>query len=392
MSKIETKLIHSGREYNETKAVITPIYQTSTYLADPNPEEYIKSASTANYPYFYHRHGNPSNSQVSATLAALEQTEDAMVLATGMAAISTAVIAAVKSGDHIVAQTSHYSGTSLLFESLLPKFGVEITRVEQHKTQEIIDAIKPSTSLIYLETPSNPNLAITDLQAIARVAKEKNITTMVDNTFASPINQKPKSLGIDIILHSASKYLGGHSDLTAGVICGSKAFINKAWKTRLILGGNLAPMDSFLLARGLKTLKLRMEQINATSLSIAKFLENQNQIEDTLYPGLPSHPQHELASQQMAGFGGVVSIILKSKTSKDALIKAQQFLSSLKIFTNAASIGGVESLVVHPASMFGKHQENTSSSVPAGLVRLSIGLEHPDDLMEDLKNALEAIK
>ena len=247
MAHLETDLIHKGQEFNSSKAVVTPIYQTSTYFADEDLKNYIISATETKNPNFYHRHGNPTNSQAAAIVASLEKTEDALVLATGMAAISTAILSVVKAGDHVVTQNSLYSGAMLFFKNFLTEYGVEVTHVDQKDNEAFEKAIKANTKLIYIETPSNPNLDVTDLKFIDELGKKHQLTTMADNTFASPINQTPTEFGIDVVVHSATKYLGGHSDLTAGVVCGSKEFIERVWKRSLMLGGSLSPFDSWLL-------------------------------------------------------------------------------------------------------------------------------------------------
>jgi len=395
MSHIETDLIHKGREFNQSKAVVSPIYQTSTYVADEDLKQYIVAATETKHPNFYHRHGNPTNSQAAAILASLEKTEDALVLATGMAAISTAILAIVKAGDHIVTQNSLYSGAMLFFKEFLSDYGVEVTHVDQKDNSAFEKAIKPNTKLIYLETPSNPNLDVSDLQYIADLGKKNKITTMVDNTFASPINQTPTEFGIDIVIHSATKYLGGHSDLTAGVVCGTKEFIQNVWRRSLVLGGSLSPFDSWLLLRGLKTLSMRVKQVNSNALSLAEFFENHPAIKHTGYIGLESHPQYELAKKQMRGGTGMLCIEIIGNSEEEAYQNAQSVLNKLEIFANAASLGGVESLVVHPASMWGSHHnksQKSTSGITTGMLRISVGIEHIDDLIADFENALKDIK
>ncbi|WP_159636495.1 trans-sulfuration enzyme family protein [Sphingobacterium composti Ten et al. 2007 non Yoo et al. 2007] len=390
----ETNLIHIGTEFNKTKAVVTPIFQTSTYLADEDPQEYITAATEPKHPEFYHRHGNPTNSQVAAIVAKLEKTEDALVLATGMAAISTAVLAVVNAGDHIIAQNAHYSGATLFLKEFLSDYGVEVTHVDQTNNQSFVDAIQPNTKLIYIETPSNPNLDITDLEFVGQLGKERGILTIVDNTFASPINQVPADFGIDVILHSATKYLGGHSDLTAGIVCGSKDFIQKVWRRSIILGASLSPFDSWLLLRGLKTLSLRVNQINSNALALSEWLEKNPAIKKVSYTGLKSHPQHGLAKKQLKGHTGMLCIEVAGKDETDEFKNAQTILNNLKLFANAASLGGVESLVVHPASMWGSHHSSSQkkvSGITLGMLRISVGIEHIDDIIADWEQAIEKI-
>ncbi|KGE14186.1 trans-sulfuration enzyme family protein [Sphingobacterium deserti] len=390
MKNVETALIHQGNHYNTTKAVATPIFQTSTYLADTDLSAYIEAATATKHPEFYHRHGNPTNSQVAELIAKLENTEDALVLATGMAAISTAILAIVKAGDHIIAQHAHYSGSTLFLKEFLRDYGVEITHVNQTDNNAFEAAIQPNTKLIYVETPSNPNLDITDLTFVGSLGKKHGITTMADNTFASPINQRPSEYGIDIVVHSATKYLGGHSDLTAGVVCGSKEYIERVWRRSLVLGASLSPFDSWLLLRGLKTLALRVRQINENALALAQWLEQSTFIKKISYTGLPTHPQYALARKQMQGFTGMLCIEINGENEAEEFLRAQTILSKLKLFINAASLGGVESLIVHPASMWGSHHSSSqkeTSGITRGMLRISVGIEHIDDLIADFQQA-----
>ncbi len=391
MSKLETSLIHEGEHFNTTNSVVSPIFQTSTYFADENITSFAHAATAPKYPEFYHRHGNPTNSQVAAVIAKLEKTEDALVLATGMAAISTAILAAVQGGDHVIVQNAHYSAALIFMRDFLQQYGVEVTSVDQTDNAAFEKAIRPNTKLIYIETPSNPNLDITDLEFIGKLGRDKGILTMVDNTFASPINQVPADYGIDVIVHSATKYLGGHSDLTAGVICGTKAFIEKAWHRSLVLGASLSPFDSWLLLRGLKTLSLRVRQINENTLALAQWLSQHSLIQNVIYVGLPTHPQHELAKKQMHGFTGMLCIEVAGADDQEQFSRAQTLLNNLKIFSNAVSLGGVESLIAHPASMWGAshtEEQRKKSGITAGLLRISVGIEHIDDLIADIDQAL----
>jgi len=394
MSHIETDLIHAGKSFNDTPAVVPPIYQSATYYAPAEADDYITAATDARYPYFYHRHGNPVSSQTAELVAGLEGTEAALLTATGMAAISTAVLTVVKAGDHVVAQQSHYSAASILLKELLPQFGVAVSYFDQGDNASLDKALRDTTTLIYLETPSNPNLAITDLAYVGKTARQRGITTICDNTFASPINQRPCDFGIDIVVHSATKYLGGHSDLTAGVICGTEEMVNKAWKKLLSLGGALAPFDAWLLLRGLRTLSLRVHQINANALALARWLEDHPTIARVAYCGLPSHPQHALAKAQMKGFTGMLCVEVAGADEYQQFARAQAVLNRLKIFANAASLGGVESLVVHPASMWGLHhspEQKAKAGINDGMLRISVGIEHIDDLIGDFEQALAEI-
>jgi len=391
MNRIETELIHAGKSFNTTQAVVPPIFQTATYYAEGDAEAYIKAATEARHPLFYHRHGNPVSSQTAALLAQLEGTEAALLTATGMAAISTAILSVVRAGDHVVAQRSHYSAANVFLRDMLPQFGVEVSFIDQSQNDAFDASVRENTTLIYLETPSNPNLAITDLAYVGRLARAKGVTTICDNTFASPINQRPADFGINIVVHSATKYLGGHSDLTAGVICGTTSAVDTAWKKLLSLGGALAPFDAWLLLRGLRTLSLRVRQINENALLLAQWLEAHPLIRRVLYCGLPSHPQHELAKSQMNGFTGMLCVEVDGRSEQEQFSRAQRILDRLQLFTNAASLGGVESLVVHPASMWGMHhapEQKQQAGINDGMLRISVGIEHIGDLIADFEQAL----
>lgn len=395
MSHIETDLIHSGEAFNETRSVVPPIYQTATYFADTDPEDFLKAATEARYPYFYQRHGNPVSSQTAELIAKLEGKEAALLTATGMAAISTAVLSVIRAGDHVVAQLSHYSAASILLKELLPQFGIDISYFDQQDMSSLDAVLRDNTRLIYLETPSNPNLAITDLAYVAEVAKARGIVTICDNTFASPINQRPGDFGIDVVVHSATKYLGGHSDLTAGVICGTQEMVNKGWKKLLSLGGALAPFDAWLLLRGLRTLSLRVKQINENALALARWFDKHPMVKRVLYCGLPSHPQHDLAKRQMTGYTGMLCVEMDRKDEQEQYVRAQTVLKNLRVFANAASLGGVESLAVHPASMWGLHhspEQKLKAGINDGMLRISVGIEHIDDLTGDFEQALEKVQ
>jgi methionine-gamma-lyase len=270
---------------------------------------------------------------------------------------------------------------------VLPRWGVECTFVEQTDPADFAKAIRPNTKLIYSETPTNPLMRITDLRAVAEIAKERGITTIADNTFATPVNQRPLELGIDAVVHSATKYLGGHHDLTAGVIVGSSKYIERAWRFHILMGAVLSPFDSWLLLRGLRTLGLRIERHNRNALAVARFLEQHPRVERVNYPGLTSHPQFELARNQMNGFTGMLSVELKG-----GYAAAELFIRSLKLGTYAASLGGFETLLVHPAAMWIKtltQEQREMMGVSDSLVRISIGLEDELELIEDFKQALE---
>lgn len=382
---IETRLIHGDRELNRTSAVVAPIYQTANFVG-ADAEDFAKRAGEARHPEFYTRYGNPNLEQVEKVLADLEGAEAALVSASGMGAISAAVLANVKAGDHVVAQTNHYGGTDNLLKNVLPRFGVGVSRVDQRDVANFERAVRPNTKLIMVETPSNPVMAITDLRAVASLAKSRGIKTVIDNTFATPLNQRPLDLGIDISAHSATKYFGGHSDIIAGAVMGSRDAVMNIWNTHVILGAALGPFDAWLLLRGLRTLSMRMQRHNENAMAIAEFLENHPSVKQVHYPGLKSHPQHDVAKKQMSGFGGMLAIELKGGYKA-----ADRYLSRLQLFARAASLGGVESLAVHPASNFLHYmtiEEAERVGIPPGMLRISVGVEGKEDLIADWEQAL----
>lgn len=383
----QTRVIHSDGGIYETDAVVAPIYYSATFKSK-SAEDFANTASSVRPANFYTRHGNPGNKRVEAILADLEGTETALLTGSGMGAICTTILALLKAGDHVIAQKRHYMSTSKLFSEVLTKYGVEVSYFEQTDLDELRSLIRPETKLIMLETPVNPTLNITDLAGVANIAKPKGILTIADNTFASPINQRPHDLGIDIVVHSATKYLGGHHDLMAGAICCSNVLAEQIWKMHVTLGAVLSPMDAWLLLRGLRTLSLRMERINSNALALANWLEQRPEIEAVYYPGLKSHPQHDLASKQMRGFGSVIAF-----TIRGGYAATQKFESALKLATQAVSLGGVETLAVHTASMWASsmtEQEMLAAGIEPNFIRMSVGIEHIDDLYADLDQALKA--
>ena len=371
----DTRVLHGDSHLSAREAamasVVPPIYYSATFAA-ADAAGFADMANTPRHAAYYTRYGNPVHERVAAIVAGLEHTETALVTASGMGAISTSVLALVKAGDHVIAQTRHYMSTTKLFDEVLPRFGVEATLVEQGDVEAFARAIKPNTRLIMVETPANPTLTITDLAAVAALAKARGITTIADNTFASPLNQKPHDAGIAIVVHSATKYLGGHHDITAGVICCSHALAETIWKMHTTLGSVLSPMDAWLLLRGLRTLPVRMARLNATALALADWLQAQPQIERVWHPGLASHPQHEMAARQMTGFGAVIAFAVRGGYEATS-----RFVAKLELATHAVSLGGVESLVVHTAAMWAGTM-NEAQMIAAGIepnfVRFSVGL------------------
>ena len=381
----ETRVIHGDDGIENTADIAPPVHLTSTFAAD-DAEAFAQMATESRHPGYYTRYGNPTVARAEAIVAGLEGAEAALMSATGMGAISTTVLALVEQGDHIVAQQNHYMGTNKLLAELLPKFGVGATLVDQTDPGAFDKALTDRTALIIVETPANPTLQLTDLRAVAGLARERGILTLADNTLASPINQRPLDHGIDLVMHAGTKYLGGHHDLLAGVVAGPKALIDRIWDASIVVGATASPFDAWLMLRGLRTLPLRVRQHNETAQAVAEFLAGHDRIQQVNYPGLPAHPQHELANQQMSGYGGVMSFGVDG-----GYAAAQLVMARLKLVRQAVSLGGFESLAVHAAAMW----EGTlgeagaiAASVQPNLIRLSVGLEHADDIIADLEQAL----
>jgi cystathionine beta-lyase/cystathionine gamma-synthase len=384
-----TTAIHAGRRFNPTRAVTTPIFQTSVFQLMENHEGAEFSASVEP-PAFYTRWGNPNASEVEAVLAELEGAERALVTASGMAAITLIFEASLKHGDHLIAPAAIYLGTEQLIRRWETERGVRVTWVQNSlDLGEWEAAVEPQTRLIWVETPSNPTLALTDLAGVAAIGRRLGIRTVADNTFPSPIHTKPLAYGIDLSVASATKYLGGHSDLVAGVIAGRNADVVACWHLAKILGPTLDPMASWLLHRGLKTLALRVRRASDNAQALAQWLLWQPHVARVDYPGLATHPGHEVAVRQMEnGFGAMVGFELRA-----GFLAGQRFCEALEVITRGVSLGGVESLIQHPASM--SHLK-TAPEVKArlgisdGLLRFSVGIEDQPDLIADLEKGFQA--
>lgn len=384
-TSIETQLIHADRHLNATSAVAPPIFQTATFRAE-SAEHFTHLAEEQRPPEFYTRYGNPTVQQAESVLATLEGAETALLMASGMGAVSAAVLSIVEKGSHVVAQTNHYGATVTLLKRVLPRFGVEVTQVDQRDCSAFERSVRPNTRLILVESPSNPVIGLTDLHAIGALGRSRGITTLVDSTFATPINQRPLDLGCDLVFHSATKYFGGHSDLMAGVVMGSKKLIDEVWNTHIVLGAVPGPIDAWLLLRGLRTLALRVRQQNENAMALAEFLEGHPAVKRVHYPGLKSHPQHELARRQMTGFGGMLSFEPKGGTEA-----ADRFVERLRLGSHATSLGSVETLAVNAATNFMHYmtlEEAARLGIVPGLLRISVGLEGKDDLIADFDQAL----
>lgn len=385
---LQSKAVYAANPLNRTSAISPPIWQTTTFSAE-TAEEFAEIAVATKPQEFYTRYGNPNHAMVEATMAALEGGEAALVFGSGMGAIFAAMGSLLEAGDHVVAQRNHYAGATTLLKEFLPRWGIEVTYVEQTNNAEFADAVRPNTKLIYVETPVNPLMQLTDLRFVVELARQSGIVTICDNTFATPINQRPLELGVDAVIHSATKYVGGHHDVTAGAMVGSKEFTERVWRFALVAGATLSPFDGWLLLRGLRTLGLRVERHNQNGMALAEFLEDHPAVTRVYYPGLPSHPQHELAKSQMDGFTGMLSVELRG-----GYAAADKLISSLKLATRAASLGGFETLVVHPASMWSlqlSRELRESTGINEGLVRISVGLEDEVDMIRDFEQALAEV-
>jgi methionine-gamma-lyase len=388
MPGLSTAVVHADRDIRPARAVVPPIHQSATFWAE-DAEEFARVAVQRRGSDFYTRFGNPNHAQVAAVVAELEHTEAAMVTASGMAALTTAVLALVSAGDHVIGQKSTYGGTASVLLNLLPRLGVETTLVDQTDPEAFARALTTRTRLILVESPSNPLLQITDLRAVAELARAHGVLTLADNTFATPLNQRPAESGIDLVMHSATKYLNGHSDVSAGVLAGPAELLDRIWDVGLLTGATLGPFDAWLLLRGLRTLPLRMPRHNANGQAIAEALESHSSVARVFYPGLASHHQHALAVERMTGFGGVLGVELAG-----GFEAADAFLGHLRYSRRAASLGGVESLAVHPASMWRgmlDEAQIAASGVPLGLVRLAAGIEDTADLVADVLAAADAV-
>jgi len=386
--KFETKAIHIGEEPNFKEGgsgdVVIPVHLSSTFAREKVDEP------TSGYEYS--RTGNPTRNALEKRLAALENAKFGLAFASGMAAETVLCLSLLKSGDHMISCDDLYSGTRRLFDTVFNKnFKVEITYIDAKDPENIRKTKRSNTKLIWLETPTNPLMKLCDIKAITEIVKEQNILTVVDNTFMSPYFQKPLDFGADIVIHSTTKYLNGHCDSVGGAIMTSDEDIYDKLKfNQNATGAMLSPFDSFLVLRGIKTLAIRMREHEKNAIGIGKYLELQPKVNKVIYPGLKSHPQHELAKKQMSGFGGMLSFEIKGR-----IREAKDFLENLKIFALAESLGGVESLIEHPALMTHSSipkRERDKIGITNSFIRVSVGIENTTDLIEDLDNAFQKIK
>lgn len=385
-----TKAIHAGYEKNQYGALASPIYQTSTFVFD-SVEQGGRRFAGEEEGYIYSRGGNPTNTQVENKVAVLEGAEAAISFASGMGAITAIFWASVSAGDHVIAGKTLYGCTYAYLNHGLRRYGVEVTFVDTSNPENIKNAMKENTKIVYLETPANPNMLLSDIKEISKIVHQnKYCKLVVDNTYLSPSLQRPIELGADAVVHSATKYLNGHGDVIAGFAVGTQEFMNQVKVARGELNGSvLSPFDAFLINRGIKTLDIRMERHCDNAQKVAEFIESHPAVEVVFYPGLKSFPQYELAQRQMRLPGAMIAFELKG-----GLEAGKNLMNSVELCTLAVSLGDAETLIQHPASMTHSPytpEERAASGIPEGLVRLSVGLETVEDIIDDLKQALDKL-
>ena len=378
-ASLKTICTHVGEiEDKRFKGAVSPIYMSTSYQ--------FEGVDVKRYPRYFN---TPNQEYLAKKIAALENAEAGLIFGSGMAAISTTFLAFLEAGDHIVLQNTLYGGTSNFIREEFPKYGIEFTFTNGLKISDFEAAIQPNTKLIHIETPSNPLLTITDMKAVADLAKSKDIVTTIDNTFASPVNQNPIDFGIDVVIHSATKYLGGHSDILAGAVACSQEHIDKIWCVAKNLGGSLSDFMVWMLERSIKTLVIRVKEQNRNAKKLARFLNKNEDVKTVYYPGLKSHPDYELAKQQMRGFGGMISFELNEG------LDAPKFLKSLKMIKPSMSLAGVESSMLLPAQTSHaliSQKERDDLGIGNNLIRFSVGIESPKDIKDDIEQAIASVK
>jgi len=385
----DTKLIHAGDQQDEFGSAVTPIYQSATF-AFKNAQNGANLFAGKDSGYIYTRLSNPTINALEDKLAELENGFGGIALASGMAAITTAFTAFLKQGDHIIATNAVYGSSRAVVESVYANFGIESSFIDTSNIENIIDAIRPNTKILYIESPANPTIVLTDIKEASRLAKMNKIITIVDNTFSSPYLQKPLDLGADIVLHSLTKFINGHADVVGGaLIAKEEELYKKLRKTMILMGGNMDPHQAYLIARGVKTLSIRIDRAQENALKIANWLESHPQISWVSYPGLASFKQQELVKKQMAGYGAMISFGMKG-----GLEAGITLMDNVKLVLLAVSLGGIETLIQHPASM--SHASISADARAEGgitddLVRFSIGIENVEDIIADLEQALTKI-
>ena len=381
-----TKSVHAGEiRYNEYGSITTPIVQSSTFIFKDIEE--VKRLAKGDLGRFeYGRYGHPTQFAAERKLAEIEEAEDAVLFSSGMSAITTSLFALLKAGDHIIITDDAYKRTLDFAKTCLDRFNIECSVIKMCDYDAIEKAIKPNTRLFFSESPTNPYLNIMDLEKLTGIFRGKDILIISDSTFATPYNQRPLEYGVDLIVHSCTKYLGGHNDLLSGVVLGKKELTTKIREYLKITGGVIDPNSAYLLIRGLKTFEIRMQRINENGQMVAEYLEKHPEVTKVYYPGLPSHPHHDVAKRQMKGFGGVVTFEVK-----DDIEYVLKFLSKLQIINIGPSLGGVESLITHPATISYYHctrDERLALGIKDGLIRLAVGVENAEDIINDIEQAL----
>jgi len=384
-----TLMIHGGEHADTLGSAVVPIYQTSTFAFD-DAEHGAKCFSGESNGYIYTRIGNPTIKALERLIADAEHGYDCAVTSSGMAAITTVYMAFLGQGAHVVSTDAVYGPSRFVMETHFSRFGVESTYVDTTKTDEIRKAIKPNTRMLYIETPANPTMGITDLKACAQIAKEHKLVLVVDNTFCSPYLQNPIDLGADIVVHSMTKFMNGHADIVAGAIIAATKELYAIVRPMMVnMGCNMDPHQAFLVHRGMKTLGIRIDRAQENAMQMAKFLENHPKVEWVKYPGLESHPQYELGKAQMRGPGSMISFELKG-----GLEAGKRLMNHVQVAILAVSLGGVETLIQHPASMTHSKlpkEQQEKAGITQGLVRYSVGIEEVDDIIADMKQALEHV-
>lgn len=384
--KFDSILVHGSGEHDEFGAAVMPIYQTSTFRFK-NADHGAACFAGEDPGYIYTRIGNPTINALEVTLAKLENAARCVVVSSGMAAVNTVYMAFLKAGDHIVSTDAVYGPSRVVMEKWWSRFGVESTYVDTTNLENIEKAIRPNTKMLYLETPTNPTIAITDLKKASAIAHKHNMIVVVDNTFCSPVLQRPLDLGADVVLHSMTKFLNGHADIVAGAVMVKTDELDKIVRPTMVnLGCNMDPTQAYMVIRGLKTLSIRVKKQQESAQKIAEWLEKHPKIASVSYPGLPSHPQYELGKQQMDGPGSLISFELKG-----GIDAGKKLMENTKLILLAVSLGGVESLISHPASMTHSKMSKDarmSSGITDGLVRFAVGIEDCEDIQADLEQAL----
>ena len=376
---INTICTHVGEIHDEKfKGAVSPLYMSTSYA--------FEDVDIKRYPRYFN---TPNQMALSQKIAALEHAEAAMIFGSGMAAISTTLLAFLKAGDHVVLQKTLYGGTYNFVNEEFSKYGIAYDFTDGLEPQDFEAKVKENTKVIFIETPSNPLLTITDLDAIAKIAKKHGLVSMIDNTFASPVNQNPIDFGIEVVIHSATKYMGGHSDICAGAVASTEGNMERIFQLAKNLGGSLSDYTVWLLERSIKTMGIRVKAQNSNAQQLAEYLEAHTEIERVYYPGLPSHPGHELAKTQMKGFGGMMSFEL------NAAYDASEFQKALQLIKSTMSLAGIESTVLSPTqtshALIGP-EERKNQGISDGLIRFSVGIEEPEDLIADIEQALQKVK